>query len=748
MLQIHPLRFRFRNWLRAQYHVVPLPIGFKRSLLRRIYSLCHRLRPPVKVNYPDQATTPQDLQGILQTLKFATVESPLISIVIPCYGKLAFTLNCLKSLQEHPPCDSYEVLVVDDATPDLSYGLLSDVPGLRLIRNEKNLGYIKSCNRAAELARGSYLHFLNNDTVLLDGSIDELVTTFKLFPQSGLVGSRLIYPDGVLQEVGGVVWKDGSATNLGRFGSPDQSCYRFLQEVDYCSGASIMVPRSLFKKLGGFDLAYEPAYYEDTDLAMKISSLGFKIICQPLSTVIHYEGVSHGRDHTSGIKHFQDRNKETFLHRWQSELSLHQAYSYGSDDANSRRCRGRILLIDATIPRPDEDAGSVCEVNLMLLLRSLGFQPTFWPDNSPAVDPPYSQLLEGLGIEVLAAPFTKNLRHHLKEKGSRYDSVVLFRPEICKERIALIRRYCASAAVIYYPHDLHYWRFEREALTTNQPELMRRAQAYRKVELSNTHNSDLTILLSSHEKKELEQQLPSAKIRVLPLILGKTATKPHRHSPPFGSLNLVFIGNFRHSPNQDAVMSFCADVLPLVLQTHPEVRLHVVGANPTAEVLALSSGCVVVHGYVDDLDEFLSTMHVSVVPLRFGAGVKGKIGTALTAALPVVSTPVGVEGIPVKDGEHLLVADDPQAMAQAIGSLIVNEGLRQRLGEAGRRFAEDHWGERANLLALGAILRELGLDPSPVPLLEPLPLSPMARSRWPGQAALSNHHKRQPHLRK
>lgn len=235
--------------------------------------------PLLSMPSPSQALTTNVTEAPdARTIRIQSHEKPLVSVIFPVYGKVEYTLRCLASIAAKVPKAAYEVIVVDDCSPDDSAELLAMVDGIHLVRNEKNQGFIRSCNLGAKAAKGEYLLFLNNDTEVTAGWLDELVRTFDVFPGTGLVGSKLIYPDGRLQEAGCIMWQDGSAWNFGRFQDPSLPVYNYAREVDYCSGASIMVPKALFEELGGFDEDYLPAYCEDADLALKIRDKGYRVI--------------------------------------------------------------------------------------------------------------------------------------------------------------------------------------------------------------------------------------------------------------------------------------------------------------------------------------------------------------------------------------------------------------------------------------------------------------------------------------
>ena len=338
-------------------------------------------------------------------LDFPQAKEPKVSILIPVFNQIEVTLACLKSILRNTVGINYEVIVIDDNSSAQTARCLELVKGLRVLTNKPNLGFLHSCNAAAAVAHGEYLLFLNNDTEVTPDWLAALLRVFEQRPDAGLVGSKLIYPDGRLQEAGGIIWKDASGVNYGKGDHPDKPEYNFLREVDYCSGACMLIPKSLFERIGGFDPIYAPAYYEDTDLAFKVRKAGRKAYYQPFSVIIHHEGQTSGTDIASGVKRYQAVNQSKFQTKWARVLSRQLAGD--SSHVRGARQRGpalRALVIDARVLCPDQDSGSVRMMGLLLILQELGFHVTFVPENLLRV-PPYTDRMQELGIECLHHPF-------------------------------------------------------------------------------------------------------------------------------------------------------------------------------------------------------------------------------------------------------------------------------------------------------------------------------------------------------
>ncbi len=694
----------------AAYQALPLSYETKAShrralvwLLPKVLALSGNPRPPTP-----SLVVPRlpPLNGSGFDISLSTSTNPTVSVVIPIYGQIEYTLQCLASIAANPPSAPFEVIVVDDCSPDDPTMVLERVRGIRLVRNAENQGFIRSCNAGANIARGKYLHFLNNDTVVTFGWLDELLRTFDEFPGTGFVGSKLIYPDGRLQEAGGIIWRDGSPWNFGRDQDAALPVYNYAREVDYCSGASIMLPKALFIELGGFDELYLPAYCEDADLALKVRDKGYRVLYQPLSTVVHFEGITSGTDTTSGVKSYQVENTKRLFERWQDRFKSHESRADGPDQAKDRTAKRRVLVLDHCTPTPDQDAGSVVLFNMLLLLREMDFQVTLFAEDCFYCLPQYTSSLQRVGVEVLYPPDVVSAQSHMKKEGGRYDLVLLCRPTIVEQNIKAVRRYCGKAKVLFHAVDLHFLRMRREAELLNDNTKLNDSERMRQRELRAIHSVDATIVLSTAELELLQHELPDRKIHLLPLVMQVRGTDAHFDD----RRDVIFIGGYRHPPNLDAAQFFVSEVMPLLREQLPGVRFHAAGSNPPPALQQLASEDVVVTGFVEDLDQLLDTMRVSVAPLRFGAGVKGKIGTAMTVGLPVVATSLAIEGMDLTDEKNVLVADGAEALANDIVRLYRDETLWNALSREGLAFADHAWGAESGWKNLSAVLADLGFE--------------------------------------
>jgi GT2 family glycosyltransferase len=644
------------------------------ELAKRIRSRLFPPHPPVTpIVETDQVAISQLLLPTCQT----TLMAARVSIVIPVYGQHQFTFNCLHSILQHTKLEDVQIIVIDDCSPEPARDALAQVDGVHWLRNTENLGFIRSCNSAAQHAEGEYLVLLNNDTQVTKGWLEALLSVFDMREDAGLVGARLVYPDGRLQEAGGIVWRDGSAWNWGRGQDPDHPYFRYLRRVDYCSGACLALRRADWVALGGFDCDYVPAYYEDTDFAFRVRNAGKSVYYQPETVIIHYEGVTSGTDESKGVKQHQEINRSTFSERWKDVLKAHHPNGIQPWAEANRAAKKRVLIVEACMITPDQDSGSVRMLALLQTMIALGVQVSFIADNLEYRQPYVSQMQQ-LGVEVLYHPYVQSVHQLIEQTGDHFDVVFLCRHYIAAQYIATVRKHAPQAQIWFDTVDLHYLREERLAELQQSASLREVAAVTRRQELAVIHDSDLTFVVSDVEQTLLAEVNPECRVEILSNI-----HEPVADTPPFRDRNgLLFVGGFQHPPNVDAVNWFVREIWPLL--EVPNVTLKIVGSKMPESMRALEQPGIEILGFVADIEPLLLSSKISIAPLRYGAGVKGKVNQAMSYGLPVVATSAGVEGMHLVHGQNVLVADTPQAFATEVRRLLSDELLWHTLADGGK----------------------------------------------------------------
>ncbi len=597
------------------------------------------------VGAPDRYTTALHLKRF----RFQSHGKPKISVVIPIYNQLSYTLYCLESIANHAIQCGIEVIIADDnSKKNVTKTIAQLFPDARIITNTGVRGFLGNCNNAAGYAVGDYILFLNNDTLLQKDSVNALLEVFERFPDVGAVGSMLLYPDGKLQEAGGIVWQDASAWNYGWGDDPEKSEYNYVRETDYCSAASLLVERDLFEKIGRFSTEYIPAYYEDTDLAFKIRAAGRKVYYQPKSRVTHFEGKSCGKDLNSGIKSYQVVNQTKFRDKWRREL-LEEHVENG---VNPFRARERgfqkkvVLFIDHYVPTIDQDAGSRSTFHYIQLFLSKGYVVKFIGDNFAKMQP-YTDMLQQMGVEVLYGDwYCLNIRPWLLQNAKNIDIVFTNRSHITIKYLDILQQ-LPRARVLYYGHDIGSLRLERlYQLTKDIGTLENSRQEYAN-ERTLWNAVHATYYPSPEEAKYVKEKCPECNVRAIPLNILEPRKTDYSGTIQQRS-DLLFVGGFAHHPNEDGVLWFLDNCWPAIAEALPDCKFYVAGSKPTSSISARKSKRVIVTGWLSDpaLEALYSRIRLVVNPLRYGGGIKGKVVEAMRYGVPQVATPMAVEGLP------------------------------------------------------------------------------------------------------
>jgi len=311
----------------------------------------------------------------------------------------------------------------------------------------------------------------------------------------------------------------------------------------------------LFEELGGFDERYAPAYYEDADLAFKVAQHGRKVLYQPLSMVIHHEGVTSGTDISAGTKRYQDLNRATFTAAWEQVLKEKPVNGDLRTYEAPKNGQKRILVIDHHLPLIDRDSGSLRMFRILTILRQLGHRVTFIPDNLADI-PPYGDELRKRGVEVIHYPYIKTVRDYLQARSEGIDVVILSRCDFASKHIADVRLNAPQARLIFDTVDLHFLREEREAELAQDPELKQGALNRRQLEYKLIDQADETWVVSPVEQELLQSERPEKSIEVVSNIIEVESLPT-----PFSlRRDILFIGSFQHTPNVDAVLFFIRDI--------------------------------------------------------------------------------------------------------------------------------------------------------------------------------------------
>ena len=667
---------------------------------RRIYSFMRKMRSTKRgrflKNFKDNVRNEKKLKPVHFEMNGV---SPVATVVIPVHGEIAFTARCLHSISAAKNEVTFQVIVVDDASTDGTDEYLQACSGVTVISNIENQGYLRSTNLGASSTDTDIVILLNNDTEVSDGWIDEFVSTFDQYPEAGVVGSRLIYPDGRLQEAGGIIFQDGTAWNYGRFQDPSAEEFNFVREVDYCSAACIAVRTKLWEEIGGFDEQFVPAYYEDVDLAFESRLRGWKVLYQPNIPIIHYEGISHGKDENSGLKAHQRKNHDVFVDKWSSELQTHLPNNRDNVFfASNRKPHGRVFVADYEVPHWDRHAGALRMSRILRILAELGWQVTFAPGNGNLSEP-YTSELRQQGIEIVRILGSEQL--YLESKGkATFDAAILSRPEDGSRWLSVFRTCSPKTKIIYDTVDLHTIRMERGRVLGRNDQSLEAEKRIAALEQELIQASDLTLVVSPEEKKWINEKIPSSKVEVIGTVHSEEQSKTKYEDRE----GLLFIGSWNHFPNRDAIEFLLGEIAPSLWERFPGLLIHLVGSDIPASIGG-GEKRIISHGWVEDVSKLYDQVKISIAPLRYGAGLKGKVGESLCRGIPVVGTSIAFEGFDLGAYLDKTRSDSSEGLVEAISQVYGDKLLWTALASSGREKVLEILGEDQTSINLQSILR-------------------------------------------
>lgn len=649
--------------------------------------------------------TRQALESFLLSearLDLRRVAGPLVSVLLVLYNRCALTLACLQSLMASPFRD-FEVVIVDNCSTDETAALLDRIDGATIVRNATNRHFLASSNQAAELARGTYLLFLNNDTQLLGDSIGAAVRTLSSNESIGAVGGRIILADGTLQEAGSIIWRDGSCLGYGRGDLPDEAQYMFRRVVDYCSGTFLLTPRRLFLELRGFDEAYSPAYYEETDYCVRLHKLGKNVVYDPDVSLLHYEfASSEGSAGAHDAIALQRKNQRVFVAKHLEWLSsrFEPRIDRPLEASRVNIGRRRLLYVDDRVPRPHLGSGFSRGHQILRLLIAEGFEVTVYPTDLGRRDS-WSATYEDLPreVEVMNGWGRDRLAEFLRDRAGYYDVVFISRPHNLSAVTDLLAdpdwnrdtKVVYDAEAIYCLREIV--RLEREGRRPTPAEVTAMIEA----EVAPARRCDLVLTVTERERGIfLAHGVANA------AVLGNPITPMPTPTPFLRRRGTLFVGAVYEasSPNADSVRWLAGEIAPrLRTALGDEAEVMIAGTSSVPEIAneiaRLGNPAIKMLGRVDDLTELYDRSRVFVAPTRFSAGIPHKVHEAAAHGLPVVATPLLAEQLGWRHDVDLMVGRDAEEIAAQCVRVHEDGALWRQLRErALERIATDCSPER------------------------------------------------------
>ncbi len=642
-----------------------------------------------------------------ETLRLPASDAPDISIILVLYNQAELTFGCLMSIAETLEAVEFgtEVVIVDNASTDGTGALLARTENARIFANGSNLHFLKGVNFAAAQARGRHLLLLNNDAQLLPGSLASALRTLDSDPAIGAVGGRIILPDGKLQEAGSIIWNDGTCTGYARGEAPTTPDVMFQRDVDYCSGAFLLTRAALFRDMGSFDERFAPAYYEETDYCVRLWESGYRVVYDPDAAIVHYEFGSSVADEDA--LRLQAGNQAVFVARHADWLKSQFAPSPQNafSARTARAAAPRILVIDDRVPKVELGSGYPRANRLLHGLIEAGAQVAFFPIfRHPESWHGVRRALDKR-IEVLILAEASELRDFLIARRGHFDAFLVCRPPNMAtflEAAGPGRRLLGDAALLYDAEAIFATRKLLAMQAEGEPanETARHRMIAEEVSLTRLAHSVISV--APHEV-ELLEEYGAHDIELLGHALDDDplATRFDERD------QIIFLGVIQddRAPNADAVRWFASEILPRLRSKlgRDDFQLTVIGQVKSESVAALHGRALDLMGMVDELPPALARARVMVVPTRFAAGIPHKAHQAAALGIPMVVTGLIARQLGWRDGEEVLVADDPAEFAAACARLYNDAALWEHI----RQTALTRVRQECSPEAFDAKLREI-----------------------------------------
>ncbi|WP_200976654.1 glycosyltransferase [Echinicola sp. 20G] len=613
-----------------------------------------------------------DLQN---PVHFGRKESPTLTVIIHSVKEMSSLSQLLYSIKSSWKDEVKVIVVLEESQKEVisfldenTYGV-----GIHLIQSEGKL--ISALNELISSTNSDLIAFWSGQTILESGNLQELVLNMKSNPDWTAISGKILAEDGLIKSAGSYINPDFELTYYGKFDLPSHPKYNFIREVDALDSGFVIFNVKELQAQNGLNNNHESLSHALTDLALRLKKKADKrTIYNPMLTLSSKEEVGH----------LETTKKDTNLLKT-SYPEYFNNIELNNEEELVRRFlpKKTLLFIDIFLPEYDKDSGSVRAFHLLKMLKHLGYHVIFVPRKGDKNDPYYTEF-RNLGLEILYAyPDRSGMKKLLIDILPSVDTAWICRPQLNKE-FEWIFKQNPKIKWICDTIDLHYIRLSREAEITGSQKLKRKAHKFHQLELDLTSKADISFTVTTDEKELLMQQ-GIKRVEVIPNIHeihSVAASKSYAERE-----GILFIGSYNHPPNIDAVVWMIEEIMPIIWKEHA-MPVTLLGSAPTEKVKALASDLVKVPGFVQDVEPYFVNHRLFVAPLRYGAGMKGKIGQSLAYQLPIVTTDVGAEGMGLKDGENVMLADSKEKFVAQILKVYQDEMLWKKLSDGSAQVLE------------------------------------------------------------
>ncbi|MGR8978607.1 MAG: glycosyltransferase [Gammaproteobacteria bacterium] len=630
-----------------------------------------------------------------------------VSVIVPVYNKWALTRACLNSILETCQClkITYELILADDSSTDETVHAAETFPGLRVVKTKKNVGFLRNCNNAAGHARGRYILLLNNDTLVLPGWLTALFDTIENDPSIAIVGSKLLYPDGHIQEAGGGLLANGDGVSIGRWKVVgdwhlpvlrQEPVFNVERETDYISGASLLVRKSFWDDIGGFDERYHNAYCEDSDLALTARSRGFRVVYQPASEVVHFEHQSYAEQESADHALLQQRNKQVLLEKWGEFLRLnhltsapwHLIAAHGERVAPyatiERRKTGKfnILYFSPFPSHPSSHGNQATIQQFARRFQSLGHKVHFVLLQSGMYTKedememrnawdtldilPNSRPLWANGSPIpFDGWYEEGLGERIRILCAKYDIDIVFCSYVFQSKLLeFVPDYMLKVI------DTHDKMGDRYEMLRKNGQPLEFFSCTPEEEGAYLRRADIVVARRSEEARYFDS------------VTGRNTAivVPHMEAPHFLERKFDALCNVGTVASANrinlAIVRECLETIDRKLagQSCP-FTVHIAGqvkdmvlALPANESEVFRLPWVHMHGFVPDIEKFYAEMDLIISPVTMGTGINVKTVQAMAYGMPLLTTAWGAKGIETGDERH--THQDMDSLSRSLFDLV------------------------------------------------------------------------------